>query len=230
MPSRLQRRRVIQCGTGLLVASATGLFAAKADEKSESIYEAVSPPEDLMREHGVLNRVLLIYEAGLERFARGDDFDVGALSRAAKIVQEFIEGYHERNEEQHLFPRFRKAGKLQDLVDVLYQQHQAGRRLTDNILSLVPESRRPGDDRARLVTNLQAFIRMYRPHEAREDTELFPQIREIVSAHEFDAMAEDFEKDERRHFGEDGFEAMVHRVVDIERTLGINDLRQFTPS
>ncbi len=230
MKPQLHRRRVIQCGTGLLLASTTGLFAAEADDKSESIYEAVSPPEDLMREHGVLNRVLLIYEAGLDRFARGDDFNVTAISRAAKIVQEFIEGYHERNEEQHLFPRFRKAGKLQDLVDVLYQQHQAGRRLTDNILNLVPESRRPDDNRTRLVANLRAFIRMYRPHEAREDTELFPQIRSIVSEHEFGAMAEDFERDEKRHFGEDGFEGMVHRVVEIERALGINDLRQFTPS
>jgi Hemerythrin HHE cation binding domain len=121
MKPQLHRRGII-CATGLLLGRATGLFAAEADEKSESIYEAVSPPEDLMREHGVLNRVLLIYEAGLDRIARGDDFDVSAISRAAKIVQEFIEGYHERNEEQHLFPRFRKARKLQDLVDILYQQ------------------------------------------------------------------------------------------------------------
>jgi hypothetical protein len=43
-------------------------------------------------------------------------------------------------------------------------------------------------------------------------------------------MSEDFERDERRRFGEDGFEMMVRRVGDIERALGINDLRQFTPS
>ena len=57
-----------------------------------------------MREHGVLNRVLLIYEAGLVKFGRGESFDVLVLSRAANIVREFIEGYHERNEEQQLFP------------------------------------------------------------------------------------------------------------------------------
>ena len=32
-------------------------------------------PEDLMREHGVLDRVLLIYEAGLHKFAANEDFD-----------------------------------------------------------------------------------------------------------------------------------------------------------
>jgi hemerythrin-like domain-containing protein len=183
-----------------------------------------------MREHGVLNRVLLIYEAALDCFTRNEDFDVGTVARAANVIREFIEGYHERNEEQYLFPRFRRAGKLTDLVDTLFQQHQAGRRLTDTILGLAAESQKPGDERSRLIKNLKAFIRMYRPHEAREDTELFPQIRSIVSPHEFGAMAEDFERDERRHFGQDGFESMTFRIAEIERAMHINDLRQYTPS
>ena len=41
------------------------------------------------------------------------------LSRAAGIIRHFIEEYHEKLEEQHLFPRFRKAGKLVELVNVL---------------------------------------------------------------------------------------------------------------
>ena len=60
-------------------------------------------------------------------------------------MQQFIEGYHERNEEQQVFPRFRKAGQLVHLVNVLYQQHQAGRRLTDTILGLVPKGPVLGD-------------------------------------------------------------------------------------
>jgi len=35
---------------------------------------------------------------------------------------------------------------------------------------------------------------------------LFPKLRAVVSKNEFDAMADDFERDERRKFGEDGFE------------------------
>ena len=77
---------------------------------------------------------------------------------------------------------------------------------------------------------MQAFIRMYRPHEAREDTVLFPALRSVVSPNEFDAMGEDFEKDERQKFGEDGFERMVSQVADLERALGIYDLSKFTPT
>ncbi|MBV9458357.1 MAG: hemerythrin domain-containing protein, partial [Bradyrhizobium sp.] len=146
------------------------------------------------------------------------------------IVHEFIEDYHERSEEQQLFPRFRKAGQMVELVNVLYQQHQAGRRLTDTIIALAPQSGVPGESRSRLIASVQSFIAMYRPHEAREDTELFPKLRSIVSPHEFDAMGEDFERDERRKFGEDGFERYVAQVATLEQALGIHDLARFTPA
>ena len=77
---------------------------------------------------------------------------------------------------------------------------------------------------------MQSFIAMYRPHAAREDTDLFPKLHELVSEHEYDAMAEDFEKKERQLFGEDGFEKMVDRVAKLEEAIGIHDLNQFTPS
>ena len=71
---------------------------------------------------------------------------------------------------------------------------------------------------------------MYRPHAAREDTDLFPQLGKLVSTHEYDAMAEDFENEEHKKFGEDGFEKMAARVAQIEQSMGIHDLKQFTPT
>jgi hemerythrin-like domain-containing protein len=229
MSPLLDRRHLVHAASGLLIAGACGqVDGAHADETYRAT--EITPPEDLMREHGVLNRVLLVYEAGLGNFVRGQDFDVAILSRAAEIVRQFIEGYHERNEEQQVFPRFRKAGQMVELVNVLYQQHQAGRRLTDTILGLVPASQAAGESRNRLIDSLQSFIAMYRPHEAREDTDLFPKLRAIVSPHEFDAMREDFERDERRKFGETGFENYVARVAELEQALGIHDLAGVTPT
>jgi hemerythrin-like domain-containing protein len=70
---------------------------------------------------------------------------------------------------------------------------------------------------------------MYAPHEAREDTVLFPAFRSIVSGNEYDSLGEDFEKKENQLFGEEGFERMVDKVAGIEKTLGLYDLAQFTP-
>jgi hemerythrin-like domain-containing protein len=217
---------------GGLVAATSGLILPASAEDAKPGARAedeITPPEDLMREHGVLDRVLLIYEAGLHKFGANEDFDPFVLLDGGQVVKEFIEDYHERAEEKELFPRFRRANKLTDLIDVLFRQHEAGRMLTGTIMRTAPGSRKDGDDRRKLIVSMQAFIRMYRPHAAREDTELFPRLRELVSANEFDAIAEQFEHDERQRFGQDGFEKVVDRVARLERMIGINDLNQFTP-
>jgi hemerythrin-like domain-containing protein len=152
------------------------------------------------------------------------------ISDSAEVVQDFIENYHEKSEEDFVFPRFRKANQMVDLVGTLLQQHHAGRRVTANILKSAPRSRTDEDARRQCVAAMHAFVAMYRPHAAREDTDLFPALRKIVSAHEFDAIGEDMEKQEHQHFGEDGFEKTVARVAELERTIGIDDLRQFTPA
>jgi hypothetical protein len=70
---------------------------------------------------------------------------------------------------------------------------------------------------------------MYNPHQAREDTVLFPAIHGVFTADEYDQLGEDFEEEEHELFGEGGFEKMVDRVAAVEKELGIYELSQFTP-
>jgi len=200
----------------------------KARDGGENAIE-VSPVEDLMREHGVLKRLLLIYEEGLRRLDAKQDLPLKALGDGARIIRSFIEDYHGKLEEDYLFPRFKKANKLVDLVDVLWEQHRVGRRTTDVALRLTAEkSLRTDDDRRMLRDALRHFVRMFSAHEAREDTVLFPAFRALVSANEYDSLGDEFEDKEHELFGKNGFEDIVGRVADIEKTLGIHDLAQFT--
>jgi len=183
-----------------------------------------------MREHGVLRRILLIYGDVARRLEASADVDVAVVQRSAKLIRRFVEDYHEKQEEEVLFPRFERAHKLVDLVNVLRAQHQAGRRVTERIQGLATgDGIKSADGRRRLNAELQSFIRMYEPHAAREDTVLFPALHEIVSRSEYDALGEDFERREHAVFGGDGFEHAVAEVDGIERSLGIEDLARFTP-
>ena len=110
--------------------------------------EKVTPPEDLMREHGVLDRVLLVYEAGLRKFAANEDFDPAVITQGAEIVRDFIENYHEKSEEDYVFPRFKKAGKMVDLVDTLLAQHPGRAQGYRHDLATCPRER-PRRQRAR---------------------------------------------------------------------------------
>jgi hemerythrin-like domain-containing protein len=233
----LDRRAFLRAGmagaglfvpTGLAVDRQTaGRPAAHAKEEEE---EGVAPPEDLMREHGVLKRVLLVYDEAIRRIDAKQDLPPDAVRNGADIIRTFIEDYHEKLEEDHLFPRFEKAGRLTDLTKVLRAQHQAGRRVTEQITLLATaQALKDAQSASKLKELMRQFVRMYEPHEAREDTVLFPALRSVVSKQEFGALGEDFEKKEHQLFGEDGFEKMVDRVASIEKTLGIYDLAQFTP-
>ena len=213
-----------------LFAGATGIGLLPRREQEKEDEDDVSPPEDLMREHGILKRVLLVYDEAIRRIDAKQELSPDAVRDAATIIRTFIEDYHERLEEDYLFPRFEKAGRLTDLTKVLRAQHQAGRRLTEQITrsATLQELKNP-QSAAALKDAMHQFVRMYAPHEAREDTVLFPALRTVVSKQEFGALGEDFEKKEHQLFGEEGFEKMVDRVASIEKALGIYDLAQFTP-
>lgn len=230
------RRQFIQ--KAVILASGAVIFAQPAlvqsraaQQEKQSTLEQVLPAEDLMREHGVLDRILLIYdEIVWRRLPNGLEFPPEVLSKAADLIRRFIQDYHEKQEEDYLFPRFEKAGKLTDLVQVLRLQHQAGRRLTDAIKERATlQAIKEPAEREKLSTAMRQFIRMYRPHAAREDTVLFPAIRSVVSAHEYAALGEEFENKEHAMFGKEGFEKIVADVADLERTLGLYDLANFTP-
>jgi hemerythrin-like domain-containing protein len=190
----------------------------------------VTAPEDLMKEHGVLNRCLLIYEEGMRRLNRDEEISPEVFNQTAQLVRRFVEQYHEQNEEKYIFPEFERAHKLVDLVELLKTQHRAGRDVTATILSLSePANFRTKENRETLVKACASFIRMYRPHEAREDTVLFPALRTILKPKQVESLGDRMEEDEKKVLGDEGFEKNVDQVATLEKQLGIYDLAQFTP-
>jgi hemerythrin-like domain-containing protein len=225
--SRLDRRRflAIAATSAILVGCGSrGGASVAVTNAADAGEEEVAPAEDLMREHGLLERLLLVYEEAMRRL----ETPWPEVASAARIVRDFIEDYHERLEEDHLFPRLERAGKEVELVATLRQQHQAGRALTQRIAAIAGAP--AVADRGRVAEAIAAFIRMYRPHAAREDTILFPAFRAVISPREYDELGERFEAREHGLFGKEGFAGMVARVAGLERGLGIEDLSRFTPT
>ncbi len=224
-----ERRRFLAASAAVGLGTIATVLPLRGDEK-KSEPDEVGATEDLMREHGVLNRILLIYEEGLRRLQAKEDVPPEVFHKPALLVRKFVEDYHEKLEENFIFPEFEKRKKLVELVAVLREQHQAGRRVTDVVLRNAADERFHQEEaRRELTTACHAFIRMYRPHEAREDTVLFPALHKIVPARRLEELGEQFEKEEDRLFGDEGFEKTVDQVAVIEKQLGIYDLAQFTP-
>lgn len=111
-----------------------------------------------------------------------------------------------------------------------FQSRQPGRGVTAQIIALsAPDHFRAKDSRDKLLKACSSFIRMYRPHEAREDTILFPALRTILSPKQVADLGDSMEEDEKKVLGDEGFEKSVDQVATIEKQLGIYALPQFTP-
>lgn len=214
----------------LLMCALTTSIPAYSENNKAVEQEEVSANEDLMREHGILNRLLLIYQEIARRIENNQDFPIDALANSAKLARDFLENYHEKLEEEYIFPRFEKANQLVDLVHTLKDQHDAGRKLTDYILAHANEQALRDEEQRYLLSHyLRLYVRMFRPHEAREDTVLFPAFHKLLSPEEYEQIGDTFEDKEHELFGEDGFGQAVDKVSNIEKQLGIYNLAQFTP-
>jgi hemerythrin-like domain-containing protein len=221
--------RGLLSAAGMTLAGCAGTAAARGGAPAAGGGEAsreaeVTPGEDLMQEHGVLERILLIYDEAARRSDAGEALDGSVVQQAANIVRRFVEEYHERNEEQFVFPRLEAAGREVPLVATLRKQHERGREVTAEILRLAGAGASP-----QLAAALRSFVRMYRPHAAREDTVLFPAFRALLGRDAYRELGEQFEQQEHARFGEHGFEHNVAAVAKLEDALGIGDLARFTP-
>jgi hemerythrin-like domain-containing protein len=229
---RIARRSVLKAGM-VSLAGLPALASAASDQKNPDKVDpdaGVTAPEDLMKEHGVLNRCLLIYEEAIRRLRNKEEVTPEVFNHTAELIRSFVEEYHERNEEKYIFPVFEEHKKLVDLVQTLKTQHKAGRAVTARILILsTPDQFRSQENRTQLMAFCQSFIRMYRPHESREDTVLFPALRTLLTPRQVEALGDKMEEDEHKVLGDEGFEKSVDKVASIEKALGIYDLAQFTP-
>jgi hemerythrin-like domain-containing protein len=206
------------------------LASGQSSPSKKEDSEEVSAVEDLMREHGILRRSLLVYTFAATKL-RGNSSAINpaSLQKTAKLFRTFGEDYHERQlEEAHIFPAVKKAGgRGAGFVDTLLSQHQRGREITEYVTktSSGPKLKSNLND---IANALDSFVLMYRHHAATEDTIVFPAWKKTLSKQQLDEMGDKFEEIEHRQFGKDGFDDAERQISEIEKELGIADLGKFT--
>jgi hemerythrin-like domain-containing protein len=229
------RRRFVNAagmvGAGLMLAGTNSRVVRAAEKHDEDSEKEVGAVEDLMREHGVIRRAILVYrEAAVKLRAKPSDVDPDILRRTALLFRNFGEDYHEKKlEETHIFPTIKKAGgPAVAYVDILVAQHQRGREITDYVLAVTAKGAIGTGDAEPLARALDSVELMYEHHAAREDTIVFPAWKDALSAHQLGEMGEKFEEIEHQQFGKDGFEDAVTQIGRIEQALGLADIARFT--
>ena len=226
----LQRRSLLKkagaAGLGAMAISST----AQAREHEGHGKAFVPPTEEVMREHGVVHRLLMVYDEVGRRLAREQDVPSVVLN-ANTLVDSFIENFHEELEESLIFNEFRSAGSHTALVQELSKQHRLGRRIAQRAYFLAGKSD-PMEDptRRQLIRACRTYARMYRAHAAYEDSVLLPAFRDIVSEDKFRKIGEEYTRREKERWGSDGVTGLLQELREIEELLDIGSLDSFTPS
>ena len=221
----------VGAGAILLGCNKAGPSESKeVNDDKEGAEPEVTATEDLMREHGVLRRALLVYQETATRMRGGVTIPPEPLQKTAKLFRVFGEEYHEKKlEEAYIFPAVKKAGgAAAGYADILIAQHQRGREITDFILTATAGPKISTSDAKSFEAALESLVRMYEHHAAIEDTVVFPGWKQTLDPTQLDEMNEKFEDIEHEQFGEDGFENALKQMADIEQSLGLSDLAQFT--
>lgn len=225
-----RRRLVFASGAAL------GLLLAGCDNERSSAGapdldpKEVTADEDLMREHGVLRRCVLVYAQCAVRLRRDPrSVPADALHDAAMLFRRFGEDYHEKLlEERFVFPEVRRSGSVgARYIDTLIAQHNRGREITDFVLRVTAAGQVAAAAPA-LAVSLSSFAWMYENHASREDTIVFPDWKAALSGEQYQERAVQFQRLEDELLGEEGFRQAVARIAAIEQELGMADLAQFT--
>lgn len=183
-----------------------------------------------MVEHSILRRALLIYEECIRRMNINEDFDPALLVETTNVIKVIIIFHHALLEHEYIFPRFREADTYVEMCDILTDQHGAAGEQEELILKYAnSESIKNQEEREILINTLKKSIRVFRPHIDREDTEMFPEFKNVVTAHEFYELGKKIKEIEYQKWGENGHKQMVNKIIHVEKALGINDLDSFTP-
>ena len=212
-----------------LVGGCAGPRAPAGPSSGKLKDEEVTPAEDLMREHGVLRRVMYLYDDAAGRFEARREVPLDALAAGAGIVRRVIEDYHEKLEEELRVPALR-AGR---------QARRADRRscggstrpaasLTDRIVALA-KAPLADADRAALAHGRCGASTTCTGPTRRARTPCCSRRSASSSARtRTRSWASSSRTRSTPILGERGFEHAVDDVTRLEQAFGLDDLAKLT--
>lgn len=224
-------RREMIAGAGIAAGAtlALGQSAWAAQAKTDTADESqLSIPEQLMRQHAIADRLLLVYQTAVTPATGAAQPPMKVLATTAQMIRSNVDDFHVRLEEEQIFPLFQKSSKMTDLVNTLREQHATGRRLTDSILKATSVSAASANT-GTLTNDLRAYIHMIQAHTAFEETLLYPQIRTVASAGDLDKVHKAILDAGRQRPASESFSGLLAKIADLDNAAGITGLAQFTP-
>jgi hemerythrin-like domain-containing protein len=145
------------------------------------------------------------------------EMDRDLIEHSAFFIQNYADKYHHAKEEDILF---KYTDESQDIIKVMYEDHQTGRNFLKQVLSGLDAGRR--DD---VIKGLESYRELLTQHIKKEDEILYPWIDRMLSTGQVDEMLSAFSEADEDFYLEnitEQFDAFLDRVENkYKEELGI---------
>lgn len=206
---------------GIVPPDRTGAVVDAGPEISISVTgRATMEPTDILEEEHEI--ILHVLDAAEEEIGFIDDegaYRPAVLEMMVDFFANFTYRCHHAKEEKHLFPALEGHGMSPDegLLAELLAEHEQGHEIVETI-DAASTGAELGEETQLLEVRdgLREYCELIREHIRKENEELYPQVRESLSAGEKQALIDAFEAVETEEMGEgvhEHYHAMVHRLV-----------------
>src|SRR5512136_43627 len=143
----------------------------------------MKPTEDLMNEHRVIERMLVIVQRAADRLEDGQAVEADVFTGAVDFFKNFADRCHHGKEEKLLFEKLIERGmsRTEGPIAVMLREHDLGRAYVREIGELSSKGFDAGS-KAGLIENGRAYAKLLHQHIQKEDRVLYPTANRILTA------------------------------------------------
>ncbi len=177
--------------------------------------------EDLRHEHTEIALMLDILERICELLDSGEEVKPEHLTQLHDFMVVFVDKCHHSKEEEFLFPTLKNinGNETKKLIDVLIQEHEAGRKYAHAIGEAISDKKGMGSvDRSNIIKYGRHYIKLLVQHIGKENNALFTMAEKKLSVEQDQELFEGFEIVEKEKIGigeHEKLHEMLHRLAGI---------------
>jgi hemerythrin-like domain-containing protein len=181
----------------------------------------MQPIAPLMIEHRLIERMIFILSAEIERIKKSGKVDPSMIDTAVDFIRFYADRTHHGKEEDILFRELKKKDLSKThkaVMDDLLVEHELGRKMTKSLI-VAKDWHLKGDKGAikDVIECIQALVEFYPKHILKEDTEFFIPVMSYFTAQEKADMLAEFHEFDRMLV----HERFDHIVGEIEKAKGL---------
>lgn len=174
----------------------------------------MTPTQELMAEHRVIEKMLAIAVKAADRLENGEELDQNLYPGATDFFRNFADKCHHAKEEQLLFERLKQRGLSAKTgpLSIMYSEHEQGRA---HVRALSERADKPLDasTRKELVEHSRAYADLLYAHIAKEDKILYPLANNILTAVDQMDLQRGFDDIEEKVMGP-GVHEKYHKMIE----------------